>query len=64
MRISEMTTDEIKLAVEQPDLLTDQCDSHRFYIKNIEGKGQLLVYALKDGEAHYDIQCGDWLKTL
>lgn len=57
----EITVDEIKLTIEQPDSLTMQCSEHLFYVKNFEGKGQLLVYALKDGIEKYSIQCADWL---
>jgi hypothetical protein len=61
MRKPKLTSDEIKITVEKPDLVTNQCDEHRFYIKNIEDKGQLIVYAKKTDEKKYSIQCADWL---
>ncbi len=63
MRVPDLTMDEIKITVEQPDLMTIQCDIHIFYVKNIEGKGKLLVYAKLSDEddKSYDVQCADWL---
>lgn len=63
MQDYSITTDEIKLTVEKPDELTMVCKEHIFSIKQIEGKGKLLVYALREGD-HYDIQCADWLVDL
>jgi hypothetical protein len=60
MKESEITKEEMKLAIEQPDLTNMLCDSHIFFMKEIEGKGKLLVYALKEDDS-YNIQCADWL---
>jgi len=66
MHNPEITPEEVKLAVEQPDFTTIQCEQHIFYTKIIEGKGNLIVYALKDTEKdkNYLVQCADWLIKL
>jgi len=57
---SILTPEDIKLTVEKPDYTTIKCQEHVFWIKDIQDKGKLLVYAVKE-EDHYDIQCADWL---
>jgi hypothetical protein len=58
----KITTEDLKLAVEKPDLYTIQCADHVFNIKDIPGKGKLLIYSLWDREKDvYNIQCADWL---
>jgi len=60
MKRPEITPEEIKIAVEQPDLMNVYCNDHAFYYKEIEGKGKLLVFAIREDD-HFDIQCADWL---
>lgn len=58
----EITPEDIKLTVEQPDLINKKCKEHVFFIKEIEGKGKLLVYAkYNPKESILDIKCADWL---
>lgn len=60
MRNPELTPEEIQSAIEKPDLMNYQCNEHTFYYKEIEGKGNLLVFAVKEGE-HFNVKCADWL---
>jgi hypothetical protein len=61
MKLPEITQEELKITVEQPDFMSKQCDEHMFYVKEFEGKGKLIVYAAKDAYKKYSIQCADWL---
>jgi membrane-bound inhibitor of C-type lysozyme len=61
----EITTEEIRLTIEEADETTYQCDQHIFHIKYIQNKGKLIVYSLWDEEKQtYMIQCADWLMEV
>lgn len=60
MKKPELTPEEVQSAVERPDLMNHQCSEHALFYKKIEGKGILLVAAVKEGD-HFNIICADWL---
>jgi hypothetical protein len=61
MSIPEMTPDDIKSAVEQPDRFSCGCEQHHFYVKDIKGKGTIIVYTEKVETDKYTVICADWL---
>lgn len=58
----EISQEEIKLAVEQPDKIMDCGNCGKcFYIKRFRGKGELLVMAEKIAENNLEIKCFGWV---
>lgn len=55
------TVAEIKLVVEEPELVNYCCQEHRFYLRQIDGVW-LGVFATLQGR-EYSIYCADWLEA-
>ena len=53
--------EDIKETIESPDKVSHICPIDKFYLKNIEDKGQLIVYVKKSEEGKFEILCADWL---
>jgi len=64
MKKPKMTPDDIKIAIEQPDRYSSCCEQHKFHVKEIAGKGMLIVYTEKISPGKHTVICADWLKEV
>lgn len=61
--IREITVDDIKLTITNPDLLSS-CDRDNIsYIKWIPGKGYFMVRAVKENDDKYYVSDAEWLEA-